>query len=363
MKVALVHELLTMRGGAEQTLRVLADMFPDAPIYTLLYDEKKLRDWFPRDRVRFSSLQKYACFSTNHHWYLRHFPQAVESWRFDGYDLVISSSSAFAHGIITSPPTKHLCYVHSPARYLWDRTFDVQDTLRKRPLGKMLCVYYTHIIHMLRKWDALASERGDTILAASQEVQRRIELYWRRESEVLHPPVDVSSFILNEGSRGDFYVVASSLVPYKRLELAIEACSKLKRKLKVIGEGPAKRKLQSLAGNSVEFFGYVSEDRLRKELGKARAFILPGEEDFGIAPIEAMACGTPVIAYGKGGALETVVAGETGEFFYEASAESLSKAIEDFESKRFDVHLCRKRAEKYARDRFEEGIRNALSIH
>src|SRR3989344_5568576 len=186
MKVALVHELLTMRGGAERLLRVVAEMFPDAPIYTLLYDEKKLGEWFPRERIRFSSPQKFAGLSTNHHLYLRRFPKAVEQWDFSEFDLVISFSSAFAHGIQTSGKTKHLSYIHTPARYLWDRTFDVLDrtcpveTPYMASLQRWKRRYLEHTFHKLRQWDAMASEKGGHFLAASKATQLRIELYWRR---------------------------------------------------------------------------------------------------------------------------------------------------------------------------------------
>jgi len=356
MQVALVHELLTMRGGAERTLKVLADMFPEAPIYTLLYDERKLGDWFPKERVRTSRLQKYAWISKNHHLYLRRFSKAVESFDFSGFDLVISSSSAFVHGIKTKPGTKHICYVHSPARYLWDRTHDVLEQAKNRLLGFLPYTYLTHVMCMLRKWDASVADRPDVLIAASNEVKRRIELYWRRESEVIYPPVEVADFALSEAKRGDSYIIVSTLVPYKRIELAIEACNKLKRNLKIIGDGPYRKKLEKIAGPTIEFLGYQKHDVLVSELQNAKAFIFPGEEDFGIAPVEAMACGTPVIAYGKGGALETVVGGETGIFFKEPTSDSLAKAIEEFEGREFDAKKCRERVELFSRKRFEEGI-------
>ena len=214
MKVALVHELLTMRGGAEKMLKILSEMFPEAPIYTLLYDEAKLGDWFARERVRPSVLQPSRSsqlitrsFAFNHHFYLRKFPRAVEAWPFDGswfdyahhdkltmtresFDLVISSSSAFTHGIITNGHPKHLCYVHSPARYLWDRTHDVLKRSSKGLLGPLRRAYLERTFHKLRVWDTEAADRPDMLLAASKEVQRRIELYWRRESEVVYPPIE-----------------------------------------------------------------------------------------------------------------------------------------------------------------------------
>jgi len=342
MKIALVHELLTMRGGAERMLRVVADMFPDAPIYTLLYDEKKLGAWFPKERVRTSSVQNIAaCWPLpaarfNHHLHLRKFPQAVEQWPFDSaqgdtdFDLVISFSSAFAHGIKTRGMTKHLCYVHTPARYLWDQTFDVLDRAERGFLGSLKRRYLEGTFHKLRQWDARTSERPDKILAASKAVQRRIELYWRRESEVLYPPVDIAAFPLFEGKREDYFVIASTLVAYKRIELAIEACNKGKKKLKIVGEGPHRKALEKIAGPTIEFLGYKEHSELVSLLQRASAFLFPGEEDFGIAPVEAMACGTPVIAYRGGGALETVLEGKTGEFFSEPNADSLLQILQKF---------------------------------
>ena len=366
MKVALVHELLTMRGGAERLLRVVATMFPEAPIYTLLYDEKKLGDWFPRERIRFSILQMFSGLSTNHHLYLRRFPKAVEQWDFSEFDLVISFSSAFAHGIQTSGKMKHLSYIHTPARYLWDRTFDVLDrvcpvgALHTTPLQGLKRKFLEHTFHKLRQWDAMASERGDLLLAASKATQQRIELYWRRESDVLYPPVDVDQFPLYEGKRDDYYIIVSTLVPYKMIDLAIDACNALKKSLKIIGEGPNEKNLRKRAGKTIEFLGYLSHKDLTPILQKAKGFIFSGEEDFGIAPIEAMACGTPVIAYGKGGALETVIDGETGMFFGEQTSASLGEAIQKFERRSFDPNTCSKRAEEFSRSKFEEGLRRAI---
>jgi len=360
MRIALVHELLTMRGGAERMFKTVADMFPEAPIYTLLYDQKRLGDWFPRERICFSKLQKYAFLSTNHHLYLKKFPHAVESWDFSEFDLVISFSSAFIHGIIVNPPTKHLSYIHTPARYLWDRTFDVQERASKGILGSLKQRHLERVFHRLRQWDTSASDRGDHLLAASKAVQRRIELYYRRESSVLYPSVDINAFPLSTGRREDFYVVVSTLVPYKRIELAIDACNQLKRRLIIIGDGPHRRELECMSGETISFLGYATESIVMDHLQKAMGFLFPGDEDFGIAPLEAMACGTPVIAYSGGGALETVVDGETGLFFRESTASALMKTIEAFEKMDFQPARCRAQAEKFSRVRFEENLRQKI---
>lgn len=354
MKVALVHELLTIRGGAERVLKVLADMFPEAPIYTLLYDGQALGDVFPKERVRTSRLQKWAGLSTNHHLYLSKFPAAAEAWDFSEFDLVISSSSAFAHGIITNGKPKHLCYIHSPARYLWDRTHDILEKAGRGPLGALRYHYLSSVFHRLRTWDAESADRPDMLLAASAEVQRRIQLYWRRESEVVHPPIrDIwfESELPKTPSR-DYFLVVSTLAEYKRVDLAIEACNALKVPLKIAGTGRAETSLKKLAGPTVEFLGHQNDAQLKDLYANARAILFPGDEDFGLVPLEAQACGTPVIAYRSGGALETVTEGVTGTFFTDNSASSLEGVIRTFDHKKYSSHSCRSAAQKHSESAF-----------
>lgn len=371
MKVALVHELLTVRGGAERTLRVLADMFPEAPIYTLLYDESKLGEWFPRPRVIPSKIQKWtSIFGFNHHLYLSRFPDAIEEWDFDEFDLVISSSSAFVHGILTYGKTKHVCYVHSPARYLWDRTHDVLERSRGSAFGFLKRRVLERWFHELRQWDVEVSDRPQVLLAASRAVQRRIELYWRRESTVVYPPVDLSRFqsvplgtAASRPTRGDRanypYVIASTLAPYKRIDIAIEACNALQRPLVIAGEGPDRKRLQKIAGPTVEFLGYIPDSQMPSFLAQARVFLFPGEEDFGIAPIEAMAAGTPVIAYRGGGARETISEGKTGEFFDEPTTRSLQQTMQKFEQRSYSIEVCQGQALNFSAERMRcavEGV-------
>ncbi|MDD4318838.1 MAG: glycosyltransferase [Candidatus Peribacteraceae bacterium] len=372
MRIALVHELLTMKGGAEKVLRVLAEMFPDAPVYTLLYDEKKMGDWFPKERVRTSRVQKLAdrwplkAGRYNHHLYLPFFPRAAEAWDFSGFDLVISSSSAFAHGIITNGKPKHLCYVHAPARYLWDRTHDVLEQAGKGPFGRLRRGYLSRIFHRLRTWDAEAADRPDKLLAASATVQRRISLYWSRPSEVLFPPIDdvwltqlPSPERKGADDGGEYYLVVSTLVPYKRIALAIEAANLRKTPLKIAGSGPDLERLQSLAGPTVEFLGFVPDADLPALYAGARATLFPGNEDFGLVPLESLACGTPVIAYRAGGATETLTE-ETAAFFDDPTPHALADAIGRFERTKRSPDACRKRAAAFSRKRFEEGIRAAI---
>lgn len=381
MKVALVHELLTMKGGAEKVLKVLSEMFPEAPIYTLLYDEQKLGDWFPKERVHASGVQPNLMFGRwqlNHHLYLSEFPQAIEAFDFSGFDLVISSSSAFAHGILTNGNPKHLSYIHSPARYLWDRTHDVLKGSSRRPFGPLKKFMLERTFHKLRIWDSESSERPDVLLAASKEVQRRIELYWRRESQVVYPPIEdvwlngeTQSAKREEPADGplrdssfairDYFFVASTLVPYKRIELAIEAANQLKVPLKIAGEGPDRARLQKLAGPTVEFLGFQSQQQLSDLYAGAKATLFVGDEDFGLVPLESMVCGTPVIGMRKGGALETIIEGKTGAFFSaEPHGVPLVQVMKTFNPSSYDPKTCRAQAQKFSRKEFEKNIQDVI---
>lgn len=370
MKVALFHELLTMRGGAERVLRVFADMFPDAPIYTFLYDEKKLGEWFPKERVHTSILQpKHSQLSIfnyqfNHHRHLSRFPAAAEALDFSEYDLVLSSSSAFAHGIITNGKPRHVSYVHSPARYLWDRTHDVQERASTGLLGPLKRAYLSRMFHKLRLWDAESAPRADLLLASSHAVQRRIELYWRLPSHVLHPPIDDAWLAqpLSRHANDDNapFIVVCTLASYKRVELAVQACTTSSLPLIVVGDGPQRTKLEAMAGNTVQFVGYKNHDELRTLYASARALIIPGEEDFGLVPVEAMTCGVPVIAYGKGGVTETVEERKTGTFFYEQTPEALAATLRVFDTAHYEAAACRHSAERFARAGFERALREHI---
>lgn len=369
MKIALVHELLTMKGGAERVLRVLADMYPDAPIYTLLYDEKKLGDWFPKHRVRPAALPATrsllpAPLRFNHHLHLRKFPTMAESWDFSEFDVVISTSSAFAHGIITNGKPKHLCYVHSPARYLWDRTHDVLEQAGKGLFGPLKSLWLSKVFHDLRIWDTEAADRPNALLAASKEVRRRIELYWRRESDVLYPPIDDKWFekpkVRSLKSDTTNYLVVSSLRRYKRIDLAIDACRILNRPLTIVGEGPDVSRLKKLAGPSVTFLGYQPHEKIRELYSTSTATLFPGEEDFGLVPLESMACGTPVIGFAKGGAPETILPGKTGELFDAPTGQSMADAVRKLEGKAYSPDVCMAQARRFGRREFEDGIQASL---
>lgn len=365
MRVALVHELLTMKGGAERVLQIFADMFPDAPIYTLLHDETIANELLPGRHIVRSALQKYAAISKNHHLYLPFFPRAAEAWDFSAFDLVISSSSACTHGIITNGNPKHLSFVNSPARYLWDRFHDV-SAHTSNPIARG---YLSCVAHRLRIWDSEAAMRPDAYICSSKEVQRRIQLYWNRESEVVYPPIDEMWF--NTGLQThntslithNYFLIVSTLARYKNIDLAIEACNKLKLPLVIVGTGADEARLKTLAGPTVTFFGHVPTADLPGLYAGATATIFPGYEDFGLVPLESFACGTPVIAYRGGGALETVIEGETGTFFDAQTSDSLMKTLQyvtlgltNSDHKKYSKEKCQLQAQKFNRSTFEQKI-------
>lgn len=353
MKVAIVHELLTVRGGAERIARSLAAMYPDADIFTLLYDARACGEWFPAKRVRPSRLQPFASLARryNHHLYLPFFRGAVEAWDFSGYDLVISSSSAFAHGVRVPAGVPHVSYVHAPARYLWDQTAAVQERM-SAPARAMA----SRLFHRLRTWDAtVAAERPATLAAASSSVRRRIELYWGKPSVVVHPFADDPWFAVppkhDPTPTGPFLVVAN-LRAYKRLDRAIDACAKAGLPLAIVGDGPARADLEARAkGRRVAFHGRVEGEALRGLYRSARALLIPGEEDFGINAVEALACGTPVITVRGGGTVD-VVDGSVG-----AVCDATDDAFEaTIRGARLDIDpaTCRTRAERFTRAQFEQ---------
>jgi glycosyltransferase involved in cell wall biosynthesis len=355
MKVAIVHELLTVKGGAERVARVLAGMYPQADIFTLLYDERKLGAWFPKERVHASRLQRFAKLTGlfNHHLYLPFFRGAVEAWDFSGYDLIVSSSSAFVHGLRVPKGATHVCYVHAPARYLWDQTIPVQ-----KRMSAPARFFASRLFHRLRTWDASVADRPTALAAASETIRRRIKLYWGRGSTIVHPPIDDrwSSAVPQHANREhpDYVLIVSTLARYKNIDIAIEACNAAGSHLIIVGDGPDRARLEKMAGPTVHFYGYREGDELRNLYGDARAVIVPGDEDFNLVAVEAMACGTPVIALRAGGPRETIVEGVTGTFFDDPTAASLGAVLRDFDRNAYSANACRDRAKQFTRARFEQ---------
>ena len=331
MRVALIHYWLVGMRGGEKVLEALCRMFPTADIFTHVYDPKKVNDVIRKHRVQTTSIQSLPFATKLYTKYVSMMPRALEELDLTGYDLVISSESGPAKGVITPPDALHLSYVHSPMRYIWDH-----KDLYRNSSNLVTRAMMSRLSPKLRMWDVTSAARVDGFAANSRFVQQRIEKYWRRSSRVIHPPVDVARFASQEHPPlGTFYLYAGELTGYKRPDLAIEAFTQMGKPLVVIG-GPAKAadKLRKTAGSNVRFLGRVSNDLLRRYFASCRALIFPGEEDFGILPLEVMAAGRPVIAYGRGGALDTVVEGQTGLFFEDQTVASLTEAVRRFEAEK-----------------------------
>lgn len=328
IKVALVQDWLVKFGGAEWTLLNWHEIFPDAPLYTLVYDKKRMGEAFADFDVRTTYIQKIPGGVKHYQMLLPFMPGAWERLNLMEYDLVISSCSSCCKGIITRPDAVHICYCHTPTRYFWDMFYEY-----RRESNPIKAFLMTPFIHKLRIWDKLAADRVDFFIANSKFTQKRIAKYYRRESDVIYSVGGnfVNDELFNSTKNEDFYLTVGRLVGYKRIDLAIEACNRLGKKLIIVGTGDEEENLKKIAGPTIEFKGYCSEKEILYYYAGARAFLFPGLEDFGFTPVEAQSGGTPVLAYGKGGALETVKEGVTGLFFEEQTVDALVECIEEFE--------------------------------
>jgi len=349
LKVALTHDWLISPGGAELVTKEFASLFPEAPIFTTVYDRNKMGSMFAEDRVSTSFMQRIPFAKKYYRKMLALMPRAFEEFNLNGFDLVLSSSSCCAKGIISSTNTFHISYVHTPMRYAWDL---YPDYIREAGFLTRLAMRMQ--MSNIRQWDALSGLRVDKYLANSREVAARISKIYRRDATVLHPPVRTDFYTPDTDSDrcDDYYLIVSRLVAYKRIDLAIKACNKLGRRLIIIGSGPQEKRLKRIAGSQIFFLGQVSDNEIRKHYRNCRAFLFPAFEDFGIAPIEAQACGKPVVALGRGGALDTVLPGLTGVFFHEQTENSLINGIRELENRYWDRNSIRTHAEKYDRKIF-----------
>jgi glycosyltransferase involved in cell wall biosynthesis len=352
MKVALVHDLLTQYGGAESVLEAIVEMFPHAPIYTLIYDSKKMGRSFADKKIITSFLQNKPLAVKKYRWYLPWMPQAIESFDLSQYDLVISDASAFAKGVITLPSTLHICYCHTPTRYLWNDTFEYIKT-SKIPWPASMLVSKT--INYLRIWDYQSAYRPDLFIANSNYTKSRIKKFYRRKSDIIYPFVEDDRFTYCPNKK-QYYLMTGRLVPYKRYDIAIRAFNKMPdKKLIVAGDGVMFDHLKGMIkGDNIVMLGRVSEKKLNNLYQHAKGYIFTADEDFGITPLEAMICGTPVIAFAKGGALETVIDNTTGTYFYNQTADSIIKAISKFEKMNFDFLKISKHARKFSKDNFKK---------
>lgn len=354
-RVAIVHDYLNQPGGAEKVVEVFADMFPHAPIYTSVFDPESLPAvWRTRD-VRTSFMQRFSPRLSIAKALFPLYPFAFESFDFSGYDLVLSSTTAFAKGVITSARTCHVCYCNNVTRFLWSTS----EYLARESLPSAVKRVFPLLAVPLRVWDYAAAQRVDVYIAGSENAARRIRKVYRRESEVVHSPIDAQRFEPAE-SIGDYFLVASRLQSYKRIDLAVEACSQLGVPLHVVGSGPDRARLERLAGPTVRFLGRVSDEELSRQMAGCRAFLFPGEEDFGLAPLEAQAAGRPVVAYRAGGALETVVEGQTGAFFDRQEVDVLARTLRSFEDV-FDPAAIRAHALQFDRAVFVRVMYEALA--
>jgi len=365
MRVALIHDWLTGMRGGERCLEVFCELFPEADLFTLLHVPGSVSTVIERHRITTSFVQRLPAAATRYRYYLPLFPAAVEAFDLRGYDLVLSSSHCVAKGARRAPGARHVSYCFTPMRYVWD-LYDDYFGRRARPLVRALM---PPVAARLRRWDRRSTARVDDFIAISRHVASRIERYYGRSADVIYPPVDVQRFEVADGDAGEFYLVVSALVPYKRLDLAIQAVNRLGRRLLVVGSGPEGRALRALAGPGVEFLGWRSDTEIAELYRRCRALVFPGVEDFGIVPLEAMAAGRPVVAFAAGGALETVVPPggpepPTGLFFDAQTVDALVEALRRLESGAiaFDPKRLRARAEAFDRPRFKERIAAFLGL-
>ncbi len=353
MRVAIVHDWLAVYAGAEKVLEAALELYPAAPIYTLVYQQESFKGTrIAEHPVHTSFIERFPRGREKYRAYLPLMPLAIEQFNLSDYDVVISSSHAVAKGVLTRADQLHISYVHTPIRYAWDLQFQyLKEAGIERGLKSVIARL---ILHYIRLWDIASANRVDVFVANSYYVARRIWRVYRRKARVIYPPVDVDRFT-PRSQREDFYLTLSRFVPYKKIDLVVEAFTRLGLPLVVIGDGPDFDKVKRFAGPNVQLLGYQPDSVVKDYMERCKAFVFAADEDFGITPVEAQAAGAPVIAYGKGGVTETVVPRETGIFFHEQTVESLSEAVQEFETSkyRFDLERIRQNAERFSKRRFQ----------
>ena len=359
MDVALVHDWLTGMRGGEKVLEVLCELYPRADIHTLFHTRGSVSPVIEGHRITTSLVQRLPMAARHYRRYLPLFPFAVEQFDLDRYDLVISSSHCVAKSAVAPGRARHLCYCFSPMRYAWDQ-FDAYFG-PERVGAAASRWFYRPVLARLARWDAATAARVDRFVAISQYVAGRIRRYYNRGATIVYPPVDTVFYHPAAVPSESHFLIVSALVPYKRIDLAIEACRRAGAKLRIAGEGPERARLERLAGGQVEFTGWLDDAGIRDEYRRALAVLLPGEEDFGIVPVEAQACGRPVVAYGRGGARETVRENETGVFFDRPDADALAAALERAAALRVDTDRIRQHAERFSRERHTEQMRAVIA--
>jgi glycosyltransferase involved in cell wall biosynthesis len=359
MKIALVHDYFTQWGGAERVLKYFSEIYPEAPVYVIAKDKELTQEFLPGKTVITSFLQDFPGMPQSIKYYMTLLPKAVESFDLHEYDVILSSSSAYAKGVITRPPQKHVCYLHTPTRYL---TSDKEEYLEEAeiPLPFIGRPVVRQMLGHLQRWDLQASKRPDCLITNSKYIAERTKKYYgRTPNEVVFPPVDTSKFTVSSNI-GDYWLVLGRNESYKRTDLAVLAANRLGLKLKVVGGGTDLARLKELSGSTIEFLGRVSDDQLADLYSQAIGLIFPPKEDAGMTPLESMAAGRPVIAYGQGGALESIKPGITGEFFKDQTVDSLVEALKNFKPEKYDPKTIRDHAMQFDVEIFKEKIKTIV---
>lgn len=347
MRIALVHDWLNTLGGAERVLIELHKIFPEAPVHALFYNKEFVREHLPEAKIIPSRLQKFPLLSKTHKFLLPFMPSAMESFDMSEYDVVLSSSVIFSKGLVLKPKTKHICYCHSPTRFLWDRHTEYEHSSWPAKF----------IQHLLRIWDRQASDRVDQFIANSEHVKNRIQKYYRRDAKVIYPPVSLYGYETTPEDKG-YYLIVSRLFPYKNIDVAVEAFNKLGYELVIAGDGPDKERLKKISGKNIKLVGYKTDEEIKEYYRNCKAFIMPQEEDLGITPLEAMSFGKPVLALRHGGALEIITEGLHGEFFDDPIPEALADGIRRMNEKygSYNEKEIKYQAMKFSQDRFRREI-------
>jgi glycosyltransferase involved in cell wall biosynthesis len=356
MKITLVHDYLNQFGGAEKVVEAFCQLFPSSPLFTSIYDPTKMSGIINQQNITCSFMQKLPFWKRHFKKYLPLFPLAIEQFDLSEFAVVLSSSSAWAKGVITGPETCHICYCHTPMRFVWR----FHDYIKSEKMSWIYSIFLPMVLNRLRLWDYTNSQQVDYFIANSNVVKKRIQKFYGRDSVVIYPPVSTSRFSVGDAIE-DYFLVVSRLNAYKRVELPIQAANDIGFRLKIAGEGPVRGQLEKIAKKNVEFLGRVSDADLTYLYSKARALIFPGEEDFGIVPVEAQASGRPVIAFKAGGALETIIDGKTGIFFNEPTVNSLVAAILQFDQMKFDPLAIRENAKQFDVEIFKKKIMNFIN--
>jgi glycosyltransferase involved in cell wall biosynthesis len=360
MNVALIQDWLISISGSDKVVKAISDIFPDADIYTLVADRKICDELgFDYSRIKTSVIQELPFGVSKHRMYLPLMPFVIEQFDLSMYDVIISSSHAVAKGVLTRSDQLHICYCHTPIRYAWDLYYDyMKDAGLQKGLKGLFARY---ILYRIRQWDVLSSFRVDYFISNSNYVAKRIKKVYGRDAITIYPNIDVEQFKLCT-EKDDYYLACGRFVAYKKIDLIVRAFNKMPEKeLLIIGDGPDYSKIAKIAGNNITLLGYQALDELIKKMQKAKALIFASDEDFGMIPVEAQASGTPVIAFGKGGSLETVKENETGLFFYEQNEDAIMDAIDRFEKQKFDYVAIRKHAEQFSEERFKREIKEFVS--